>query len=98
MKNLKEKFSELKNNNIDLFNETFESVKKSKSVYGLTFIETGESRIKYSQWAENEAMPYDKASQETIAGAICFPELGYKVELISKIIFKGGVVDTNNYR
>lgn len=94
----KEKFEALKAENQNLFNETFDSVVKSESTYKLTHIETGEIRIMSSRAFENEEMPYDKAARITIAGAICFPELGFKVELIGKTKYTyGGEVDFHYY-
>lgn len=81
-KSRKEIFNELKKNNKELFSNTLESVKKDdKAVYKITHIESGESR-NFSPYfnGKDNATPWDEAAQQTIAGAIAFPELGFKVE------------------
>lgn len=94
----KEKFEALKAKNEDLFNKTFDSVAKSESTYKITHLETGEIRVISSRAYRGEEMPYDKAARTTIAGAICFPELGFKVELIGKTKYtSGGEVDFHFY-
>lgn len=81
-KSRKEIFNELKKNNKELFSNTLESVKKDdKAVYKITHIESGEYRNFYPYFnGKDNPTPGDEAAQQTIAGAIAFPELGLKVE------------------
>lgn len=97
MKTNQEKFEALKAANEELYNNTLSEVIKSKSAYLLTHIETGEIRRMYSQWGENDFNKVDKANSSTIAGAICFPELGFKVECLGALKFEGGVVNVSAY-
>lgn len=97
MKTQQEKFEALKAANEDLYSNTLNEVIKSKSAYLLTSIETGESRRMYSQWGQYEFNKVDKANSSTIAAAICFKELGIKVECLGALKFEGGVVNVSAF-
>jgi hypothetical protein len=92
MKTQQEKFEALKSANQELYLNTLSEVTKSKSAYLLTNMATGETRRMYSQWGENDFNEVDNANCSTIAAAICFPELGIKVECLGSLKFEGGVV------